>query len=316
MLSSVPFPACYPLSPNSASILGFRKLLLHRRKLGEIVREHAVNSERMGIPVLRDKSYQNTKAYDALRKRFRSIFTWPAFLATFIPKYSDKNSRYLKKQSDHNAHSTHDQQRNSQQFTNSRIPNTPSCSASPFSSNNNNNNNNHISVRTDPSTSVICSTPQQTGDVITHCSEQPHENQCENNKTHRRKRKGGQSVTITDPVNKRKRTHHLHASSSQAIFERMRLEMQQQQQQQQQQQLQQQQQHQQPQLQQQQLQQQQRHSSHTGQGYSSSTVSSARKKPGSVEQIYIPPSVVKSERSDDRTNEILEDRDSSVHVIS
>ena len=42
MLSDMPFPVCYPLSPNSASLLGFRKLLLHRRKLDQVVKVSCV----------------------------------------------------------------------------------------------------------------------------------------------------------------------------------------------------------------------------------------------------------------------------------
>lgn len=79
LLSNAPFPTCYPLSPTESSLHGFRTLLLHRRVLGDIVNRHYGNTQR-------DLAYQRTRSYQALRNRFRSIFMWPAFLATFIPK--------------------------------------------------------------------------------------------------------------------------------------------------------------------------------------------------------------------------------------
>ena len=75
------FPTCYPLSPNEASLRGFRTLLLHRRHLSTIVNNQYPSQE------TRDTSYRNSRTYDALKKRFRSIYMWPAFLATFLPKY-------------------------------------------------------------------------------------------------------------------------------------------------------------------------------------------------------------------------------------
>jgi len=72
------FPSCYPLSPNSASLRGFRTLLLHRKRLSELVEK---NKETI------DKSaFRKTPMFDALNKRFRSMFVWPAFLATFMPR--------------------------------------------------------------------------------------------------------------------------------------------------------------------------------------------------------------------------------------
>ena len=77
----LPFPDCFPISPNIASLQGFRTMLLHRRTLSSIV-----NSQDSSTGT-RDLSCRKTKSYDKLTKRFRSTFIWPAFLATFMPKY-------------------------------------------------------------------------------------------------------------------------------------------------------------------------------------------------------------------------------------
>ena len=79
----LPFPDCFPISPNIASLQGFRTMLLHRRTLSSIV------NSRDSLTGTRDLSYRKTKSYDKLTKRFRSTFIWPAFLATFMPKYTD-----------------------------------------------------------------------------------------------------------------------------------------------------------------------------------------------------------------------------------
>ena len=77
-------PDCYPLSPGVPSLRGMRTLLLNRRILSEKVKA--------AFPIdsnsYRDTSYRQTRTYDALQKRFRSMFLWPTFLATFIPKYT------------------------------------------------------------------------------------------------------------------------------------------------------------------------------------------------------------------------------------
>ena len=52
------FPSCIPLSPNSASLRGFRMLLLQRKKLTEKVAGSKLDKE----------SFRNTPMYDALNK--------------------------------------------------------------------------------------------------------------------------------------------------------------------------------------------------------------------------------------------------------
>ena len=73
-----PFPQCTLLPPNTASLKGFRTLLLHRKRLSEQVEK---STERVD-----KKSVQSTKMYEALRMRFKSMFIWPAFLSIFMPR--------------------------------------------------------------------------------------------------------------------------------------------------------------------------------------------------------------------------------------
>lgn len=84
------FPFCYPLSPNAATLRGFRTLLLCRRRLSELVIKHKtdVGDNISGTPV-DPVVFRKTPMYDALSKRFKSLFIWPAFLATFMPRYAE-----------------------------------------------------------------------------------------------------------------------------------------------------------------------------------------------------------------------------------
>ncbi|XP_047126690.1 uncharacterized protein LOC105845985 isoform X1 [Hydra vulgaris] len=76
---------CYPLSPSLPSLRGIRTLLLNRRILSNKVNSAFPKDS----PFHEDKSYRQTRTYDALKKRFKSMFIWPTFLATFIPKYTE-----------------------------------------------------------------------------------------------------------------------------------------------------------------------------------------------------------------------------------
>ena len=77
-----PFPQCGLIPPNSASLRGFRTLLLQRKKLSEQVQQS-------GQDVDKD-SLQSTKMYEALQMRFKSMFIWPAFLAIFMPREAEE----------------------------------------------------------------------------------------------------------------------------------------------------------------------------------------------------------------------------------
>ena len=81
------FPSCIPLSPNSASLRGFRMLLLQRKKLTEKVAGSKLDKE----------SFRNTPMYDALNKRFQSVFIWPVFLATFMPRHVEETENIILK---------------------------------------------------------------------------------------------------------------------------------------------------------------------------------------------------------------------------
>ncbi|XP_066932814.1 uncharacterized protein [Clytia hemisphaerica] len=76
------FPKCLPLSPNSSTLRGFRTLLLHRKRLSEQVNKSTtpINKEAL----------QDTPMYNALSSRFKSMFVWPAFLATFMPRRAEE----------------------------------------------------------------------------------------------------------------------------------------------------------------------------------------------------------------------------------
>jgi len=86
-----PFPNCFPISPNVSTLQAFRTLLLHRRSLFNIYNRQYPPTGHT-VPATRDLTYRNTRSYDALRKRFRSTFFWPSFLATFLPKYTDNEA--------------------------------------------------------------------------------------------------------------------------------------------------------------------------------------------------------------------------------
>ena len=72
------FPDCDLLPPNTASLRGFRALLLHRKRLSEQIEQSSQD--------VNNRSLHDTQIYEALQKRFKSIFLWPAFLSIFMPK--------------------------------------------------------------------------------------------------------------------------------------------------------------------------------------------------------------------------------------
>ena len=79
-------PSCFPLSPNSATLKGFRSLLLYRRRLSESVNNRKAElGDITGTP-MDPAVFRKTPMYDTLSKRFKSLFIWPAFLATFMPR--------------------------------------------------------------------------------------------------------------------------------------------------------------------------------------------------------------------------------------
>ena len=83
------FPNCDLLPPNTASLRGFRTLLLHRKRLSEQI-------ERSGQDV--DKiSLHSSQMYEALQKRFKSIFLWPAFLSIFMPREAEDRQETAEK---------------------------------------------------------------------------------------------------------------------------------------------------------------------------------------------------------------------------
>lgn len=87
------FPFCYPLSPNAATLKGFRTLLLCRRRLSELVAQHKETVGDVSGTPIDPNVFRKTPMYDALSKRFKSLFIWPAFLATFMPRYDNQSTK-------------------------------------------------------------------------------------------------------------------------------------------------------------------------------------------------------------------------------